>query len=116
MFLIKRDGHPVTLIRETDERSAGAGLLRWFHKSHGYSMDHAIRHEGYSVEEVQGFVDLPFTGDPHLMTCSRHPDLRWAAKGPGRKIHYLGKITADGTYEYQNECPCALSYLYRIED
>ncbi len=110
MFLIKRDGEPITLIRETDDRSAGALLLRWFHTHHGYSMDHAIRHEGYSFEEVIGLGSLPFTGDLHTLTCVNHPHLRWATKGRDRSFFFLPDNGA------MHECPCPGTDLYRIED
>jgi hypothetical protein len=43
MFVIRRDGREVA--RVSDE-----GVLRWFHRNVPYSMDHATKYEGYSVE------------------------------------------------------------------
>ncbi len=43
MFVIKRDGREVA--RVSDEE-----VLRWFHRNVPYSMDHATKYEGYSVE------------------------------------------------------------------
>lgn len=45
--IIKRDG--VEVQRLTRDESA----LHWFLSQHSYSMDHAIRYEGYSVEELE---------------------------------------------------------------
>jgi hypothetical protein len=45
-FVLYRDG--VELFRTNDDLD----ILRYLHETHGYSMDHAIKHEGYKVEEV----------------------------------------------------------------
>ncbi len=44
-FVIKRDGKEVARVNDSQ-------VLAWFHKHHSYSMDHAIKYEGYSVEPV----------------------------------------------------------------
>lgn len=51
IILIKRDG---AVIGFADPHGP-LGALAWFaHNVHAYSMDHAIRHEGYSAETVEG--------------------------------------------------------------
>lgn len=46
--VISRDGVPIVVV---DDSGNGVGALEWFHKHvYAYSMDHAIKHEGYSVE------------------------------------------------------------------
>lgn len=48
--IINLDGAPVGLAVETGN---GCGALSWFHRHcRAYSMDHALRHEGYSVDYV----------------------------------------------------------------
>lgn len=50
LFLIKRDGSTIGLYRGGE----AVGALPWFsHNVHAYSMDHATRYEGYSVEAVE---------------------------------------------------------------
>lgn len=46
MHILKRDGVEVT-------RGTWSELVEWIHRNHCYSFDHAIKHEGYSVEEVK---------------------------------------------------------------
>lgn len=43
MYNIYRDGQFIT---QTDD------VLSYFHRNHSYSMDHAVRYEGYRVEQV----------------------------------------------------------------
>jgi hypothetical protein len=45
MLILKRDG--VEVMRGDDFQ-----VLAWIHCNHSYSLDHAVRHEGYSVEEA----------------------------------------------------------------
>ena len=48
MFNIYRDGsHIITVDTEAD-------LMRWFHRSHPYSIDHAVRWEGYRITDETG--------------------------------------------------------------
>lgn len=48
MFNINRDGSHVITVSDEFE------LLRWFHRQHSYSIDHAVRWEGYSVTDEAG--------------------------------------------------------------
>lgn len=48
MFTITRDGQPITTVADQ------FALLRWFHRQHSYSIDHAVRYEGYAVLDEQG--------------------------------------------------------------
>lgn len=51
LAIIKRDGKRIGL---ADAAPQGIGLIEWFHRNcSAYSMDHAIKHEGYSVEYVE---------------------------------------------------------------
>jgi hypothetical protein len=43
-YIIKRDGAVVGVT---------VSPLSWFHQRHGYSADHAVRHEGYTVDEAE---------------------------------------------------------------
>ena len=45
--IIRRDGETVEVVTENEN---GAGALAWFHKNHSFSMDWAIRYEGYTVD------------------------------------------------------------------
>lgn len=50
LAIIYRDGKRIGL---ADAAPQGIGLIQWFHTNcAAYSMDHAIQHEGYSVEYV----------------------------------------------------------------
>lgn len=40
---IYRDGSHVITVADEFE------MLRWFHRQHSYSVDHAVRYEGYKV-------------------------------------------------------------------
>ncbi|WP_165588976.1 hypothetical protein [Mycolicibacterium conceptionense] len=46
---VHRDGQPVSEVLD-DENAAYA----WLHRHQSASADHALRYEGYSIEEVQG--------------------------------------------------------------
>lgn len=48
MFNISRDGQHLITVSDQFE------LLRWFHREHSYSIDHAVRYEGYSVTDEAG--------------------------------------------------------------
>lgn len=48
MFNIARDGQHIVTVSDEFE------LLRWFHRQHSYSIDHAVRWEGYSVTDENG--------------------------------------------------------------
>lgn len=50
MATIKRDNEAVAEVADAD-------VLPWFHKRHGYSMSHALKYEGYSVEYSDGTVE-----------------------------------------------------------
>lgn len=51
LAIIYRDGKRIGL---ADASPQGIGLIQWFHRNcAAYSMDHAIQHEGYSVEYVE---------------------------------------------------------------
>jgi hypothetical protein len=51
LAIIYRDGKRIGL---ADAAPQGIGLIQWFHRNcAAYSMDHAIQHEGYSVEYVE---------------------------------------------------------------
>lgn len=41
-FVLKRDGNEVL-------RGTEVEVTRYVHKNHSYSLDHALRHEGYSL-------------------------------------------------------------------
>lgn len=43
MFHIHRDGSYVRTVPNEE------ALMRWFHTQHSYSMDHAVRYEGYRI-------------------------------------------------------------------
>lgn len=46
--------HDARLVGVTETAPQGIGPLQWFHTHcRAYSMDHALAHEGYSVEEVE---------------------------------------------------------------
>ncbi len=47
-FNIARDGEHITTVDTEFD------LLRWFHRQHSYSIDHAVRWEGYSVTDEAG--------------------------------------------------------------
>ena len=47
---IYRDGAYITTV--ADETA----LLRWFHREHSYSLNHAVRYEGYSLRDDAGQV------------------------------------------------------------
>lgn len=44
-YHIKRDGEFLATINEAD-------VMAWFHRNCAYSMNHAIKHEGYTVEDA----------------------------------------------------------------
>jgi hypothetical protein len=46
IYLIKRDG--VEIKRVESE----IAVVVYFHRSHPYSMSHALKYEGYSIEEA----------------------------------------------------------------
>lgn len=48
MFTISRDSEFIITVNNEWE------LMRWFHKEHSYSIDHAVRYEGYSVTDSNG--------------------------------------------------------------
>ena len=43
------------LLRDGDEIAEGtyAEILALFHKRHGYSLGHGLKHEGYTLEESE---------------------------------------------------------------
>ena len=43
--IIRRDGRDVARVNDHQ-------VLAWFHHNHGYSMAHALEHEGYSIETL----------------------------------------------------------------
>jgi hypothetical protein len=45
-YTIKRDGIEVKRVESELE------VVVYFHRSHPYSMDHALKYEGYTVERV----------------------------------------------------------------
>ena len=45
-YLIKRDGLEVARL------DSELAVMVYFHKTHPYSMDHALKYEGYTVERV----------------------------------------------------------------
>lgn len=45
-YVLKRDGREVTHGTEDE-------IWKWLHNNHGYSVDHALRYEGYSIEPVE---------------------------------------------------------------
>lgn len=45
-YIIKRDGVEV---KKVDSELA---VVVYFHRSHSYSMSHALKYEGYTVEKV----------------------------------------------------------------
>ncbi|OQM74933.1 hypothetical protein [Manganibacter manganicus] len=51
LAIIKRDGKRIGL---ADAAPQGISLIAWFHNNcAAYSMDHALKHEGYSIEYVE---------------------------------------------------------------
>jgi hypothetical protein len=46
-YLIKRDGVEVKRVKSELE------VVVYFHSTHSYSMNHALKYEGYAVEEVE---------------------------------------------------------------
>lgn len=72
-FIITRDGVPINdtvYDLETD-------VVRYFHRAHSYSMDHATTHEGYAVVPVAGSArkvigrDLPSGGYVEIVAEER---------------------------------------------
>lgn len=45
-YVLRRDGQEV--MRGTEDE-----VWQWLHRNHSYSVDHALRHEGYSIEPVE---------------------------------------------------------------
>jgi hypothetical protein len=45
VIILKRDSVEVM-------RGSWTDIYRFIHRTHSYSTDHALRHEGYGVEEV----------------------------------------------------------------
>lgn len=43
---IRRDGEYVTTVHSTQ-------ILAWFHQNHSYSVEHALRYEGYEILPVE---------------------------------------------------------------
>lgn len=48
MFTILRDNETITTVDSESE------VLAWFHRNVSYSMHHATRYEGYSVQDSEG--------------------------------------------------------------
>ena len=46
-YLIKRDGLEVARL------DSELAVMEYFHRSHPYSMSHALKYEGYTVEAVK---------------------------------------------------------------
>jgi len=46
-YIIKRDEIEVKRVESELE------VMVYFHRTHSYSMDHALKYEGYSIEEVE---------------------------------------------------------------
>jgi hypothetical protein len=45
-YLIKRDGVEVKKVKSELE------IMVYFHSTHSYSMNHALKYEGYTIEKV----------------------------------------------------------------
>lgn len=50
MLTISRDNEFITTVNDEFE------LLRWFHRKHSYSIDHAVRYEGYIITDSNGIA------------------------------------------------------------
>jgi hypothetical protein len=75
-IVITRDGAKIALV---DGTTAEFAALDWFHKNVGYSMDHAIKHEGYGYREV---TLEALTGNlPSLVHQARN--ILWSAENGG---------------------------------
>jgi hypothetical protein len=47
VFILKREG------KEIKRCNNEYDVMEWIHKHHSYSFYHAVKYEGYSVEEVK---------------------------------------------------------------
>jgi hypothetical protein len=45
-YIIKRDGQEIKRV------SSELEVVVYFHRTHSYSMSHALRYEGYTIESV----------------------------------------------------------------